>query len=472
MVRFLSFLSCLLWALLVRIEGSTSDSLGELDIKKGVPPEFDCAMRHAAYRFGKHLLPRLGDFPELYLALGLNAECGARPFKDTTISATAAELNVQAIKRRLQDLPADAVYVAPDVQGNLKSRGIGTLEHPLSDLQDAVELASSRGSKTVIMRGGTFYLEHTLSIEPRHSGVTISAFPGEKPVVSGGKELKVEWCPADTQGEKNIYVADLSGQVTSVPGLQLNGVRATRARYPNLPGGIEVSPGYGAMINGGKGKWTGPDLAKLQEINHYTDRRPAHTRNDTIDGWFQQYMIGIGGTCEIYDPPVSYWCSEHTSGGGAFPFRVPRGVVVDPAHLPNSPYKDASQAILNVWRPARWANWMFEVQKYDPVANNFTFGRGGFQGARGANTGGDFFVENVFEELDNPGEFFFNESTKLLYLFYNGTGSPPKDLSVVAPQKQVLVNISGSQWNPVRNVKLQGVTYTATAYTYMMPHGK
>ena len=48
---------------------------------------------------------------------------------------------------------------------------------------------------------------------------------------------------------------------------------------------------------------------------------------------------------------------------------------------------------------------------YDAAANNFTFGRGGFQGARGEDAGGDFFVENVFEELDHPGEFFFNEST-------------------------------------------------------------
>jgi hypothetical protein len=30
-------------------------------------------------------------------------------------------------------------------------------------------------------------------------------------------------------------------QVVDVPGLQVNGARATRARYPNIPGGIEVA---------------------------------------------------------------------------------------------------------------------------------------------------------------------------------------------------------------------------------------
>jgi len=64
-----------------------------------------------------------------------------------------------------------------------------------------------------------------------------------------------------------------------------------------------------------------------------------------------------------------------------------------------------------VWRPSRWANWMFEIGAYDAAANNFSFGLGGFQGARGSNSGGDYFIENVFEELGYTGEFFFNKFT-------------------------------------------------------------
>lgn len=164
-----------------------------------------------------------------------------------------------------------------------------------------------------------------------------------------------------------------------------------------------------------------------------------------------------------------------------------------------------------MWRPARWANWMFEVGNYDSATNNFTFGKGGFQGARGSNSGGDWFIENVMEELDNPvrqksdsyrthtrlalhthapipppykwvltqlfidaalqGEFFFEKKTGDLYLVHNGTGAPPADATFVVPQKQVLVNMSGSQWDPVTNVKLVGITYTAAASTYMEPHG-
>ena len=52
-------------------------------------------------------------------------------------------------------------------------------------------------------------------------------------------------------------------------------------------------------------------------------------------------MIGVGGLCSVYDPPVSYWCSEHPSGGGAFAFRTPSGVIYK---SPNGPYEHGSLA--------------------------------------------------------------------------------------------------------------------------------
>ena len=112
---------------------------------------------------------------------------------------------------------------------------------------------------------------------------------------------------------------------------------------------------------------------------------------------------------------------------------------------------------------------MFEVASYNATTNNFTFGKGGNQGARGENYGGDWFVENVFEELDHPGEFFFDKAARKLYLYHNGSGAPPA--SVVVPTLRTLINISGTQWTPVRNVTHRGLEFRATRYTYMDPHG-
>ena len=66
----------------------------------------------------------------------------------------------------------------------------------------------------------------------------------------------------------------------------------------------------------------------------------------------------------------------------------------------------------------------------------------------------------VMEELDYPGEFFFDRHAHKLYLFYNGTGAPPADASFVVPQLQVLVNFTGTQWNPVKDIKVTGFKLT------------
>lgn len=91
---------------------------------------------------------------------------------------------------------------------------------------------------------------------------------------------------------------------------------------------------------------------------------------------------------------------------------------------------------------------MYEVGDVTPLPSggfNFSFASGGFQGSRGAATGEDSYIENIFEELDSPGEWFFNESTRVLYLWHNATEGtpPPTDGSLVAVQTKWLLNVTG-----------------------------
>jgi hypothetical protein len=421
-----------------------------------VPASFDCAVRKLAYAYGKKLIPRKSAFESLFYALDLNAANCTAPLVADDRADTAPAVPL---------VPLEPIDVKKAV-----------LVSPGDSIQDAVDRAckntDGEGSRpTVLLRQGVHYLKSQLLLGPEHSGLTLASYPGEDATISGGKALDVAWTPYDTTNGANIWVADVHGQVDDVPGLQLDGVRATRARYPNLPAGIEASCGYGCMVAGKHANWTPPNFGRFGNVTYYTDMFPEHDRNDTSNGWFHHYMIGIHGLCSVYDPPVSYWCSEDPSGGGAFAFRTPSGVTPNDGALPHlKSWKNPEDAIWFVWRPARWANWMFETAKVEG-GNNFTFGKGGNQGARGENSGGDFFVENVFEELDNPGEFYFDKREGKLYLWNNGTGAPAASATVVAPQKQVLVNMSGTQWNPVKNVNLRDIKYTATSYTYMERHG-
>ena len=72
--------------------------------------------------------------------------------------------------------------------------------------QAAMDKAASAKIKSVVMRGGTYFLTGALNVSAQHSGIRVSAYPNEKPIISGGKELKTAWKPFNTTGA-NIYVA-------------------------------------------------------------------------------------------------------------------------------------------------------------------------------------------------------------------------------------------------------------------------
>ena len=68
------------------------------------------------------------------------------------------------------------------------------------------------------------------------------------------------------------------------------------------------------------------------------------------------------------------------------------------------------------------------------------------------------------QELDYPSEFHIDRKNAMLYVYHNGTGAPPSDGWIV-PDKFVLVNLTGTQWNPVKDVHLSNVKYTASGAT-------
>ena len=60
------------------------------------------------------------------------------------------------------------------------------------------------------------------------------------------------------------------------------------------------------------------------------------SRNDGLTvNESKPYSGGIGGPCEVFSPPFSYWCSAHPAGGGGFQYYVPSGMVVANGTFPN-----------------------------------------------------------------------------------------------------------------------------------------
>jgi hypothetical protein len=115
-------------------------------------------------------------------------------------------------------------YVAPD--GSDKSAG--TIDAPFATLAHARDNARgyrAAGSK-IYLRAGTYFLDETLQLDMRDSGVSWSAYPGEQVTVSGGTEI-TGWAGPDAQGR---WYAPAN--LENFRQIYVNGVRATRSRMP------------------------------------------------------------------------------------------------------------------------------------------------------------------------------------------------------------------------------------------------
>jgi len=265
----------------------------------------------------------------------------------------------------------------------------------------------------------------------------------------------------------NLYSCKVTdSKITEIDGLRVNGTRAIRARYPN--GNPEVFPcGFCSTLKAKS--WLAPTCVQAPTMEYWPDEP---LRNDTPSGWFQKYQLGVGGCCDGFTPNAGYWCGNHTQGGGAFTYLIPSGLTYDAATLPNAPYANPKNAVIQTWRPGHWSSWMFEVddENYDPSSKTIKFSKGGFQGARGNKAGDEFYIENVFEELDSANEWFFNDSTRMLYFIANGTDTPA-DLVFEATNLRVLMNYTGTMAKPVENQVIRGMTLRDTRTTYLDPHG-
>ena len=278
----------------------------------------------------------------------------------------------------------------------------------------------------------------------------------------------------------NVWVADLSGfaGLAAVHGLRdAAGKRLVRARYPNADPELGFGSGLSAT------SWTAPQATHaVQPAVQFRPLEPH--RNSSYS--FEYYQGGYGGICAVpgfgffESAGTQYWCGNQTEGGGAFTWRTPYGMQVSRSTLPHLPYANPDGAVVQAWHPARWASRMYLLDgnsvDWDAAAGtaNISFVAGGFQDARGSDNAGNFYIENVMEELDAPSEWFFNETTKQLFLFYNASAGtpPPADGSIVALAAGAtgLIAAVGSAAAPVRGLAIKSLGLRDAAYVYFLPH--
>jgi hypothetical protein len=115
--------------------------------------------------------------------------------------------------------------------------------------------------------------------------------------------------------------------------------------------------------------------------------------------------------------------------------------------------------------PAFWGDFTWRITGKN--TNGEPTIEGGWQNNRGAAAHRDVrFVENLFEELDAPGEWFLDAKTHTLY-FYPPTGLDLKTAVVEATRLRTLVEFRGEEANPVKWITLRGLTFRHAERTVM-----
>ena len=128
-------------------------------------------------------------------------------------------------------------------------------------------------------------------------------------------------------------------------------------------------------------------------------------------------------------------------------------------------WADPTGGYFHAMHPSLWGDFTWRITGKN-AQGELTM-EGGWQNNRGGAAHADIrFVENIFEELDAPDEWFLNNKTHTLY-FYPPAGLDLAGATVEATRLSGLVEFRGSEERPVRYVTLRGLTFRQSARTVM-----
>jgi hypothetical protein len=128
-------------------------------------------------------------------------------------------------------------------------------------------------------------------------------------------------------------------------------------------------------------------------------------------------------------------------------------------------WADPAGGYIHAMHSARWGGYHYRITGKKP--DGTVEYEGGWQNNRQMGMHKEFrMVENIFEELDAPGEWFHHPKTRTLH-FIPEAGIDPAKATVEVVRLRHLVEFKGSSKSPVKQITLKGFTYRHAARTFM-----
>ena len=123
------------------------------------------------------------------------------------------------------------------------------------------------------------------------------------------------------------------------------------------------------------------------------------------------------------------------------------------------PAWNAPGAVVHIFPYNSWFSMTIPIEQADPAGNRIVLA----DKADGQVLAGNrYFVENVKEELDSPGEWYLDRAKGDLYYWPSDPAFP--QVTVTAPVMDRLIVLAGTADKPVRHVNLQGFTIRDVDY--------
>lgn len=281
----------------------------------------------------------------------------------------------------------------------------GTFAEPLATLEkarDAVRDLSDSAAEDlrVVLRGGTYRIDSTVSFGPEDSGknghrIIYEAYPGETPILSGSTRVS-----GFTAHEGGVYKAPLT-RATKLRNLYVNDRRASMTKKTVTAGGAHGT----FSVSAGEADWAWAEGSVSDGVLYDAGAVPeiASNRDD---------LEIVNGT--TWNENIVCVRDVITTGSN------------ERALLLQQPYGAIAQ--LPGWGTA-----------FIPT--------------------GTHTIYNAFEFLNEPGQYYFDKTEQTLY-YYPREGEDMESAEVEVPVVEKIIEISGeSTTDRVSNLTFTGITF-------------
>ena len=479
---------------------------------KADPSTFDCPMRQFLLEFATKINPSITSHQLQDIADALNGapralqyNCNVSSNNYSLDTATSREHSTTPLISNNHTIYVDTI----NGDDSLTNTGLN-INKPLKTLQVAIIKArilfGPKIFKQILLRQGTYYLQNTIYLNNNDSNLLINSYPNEQVNISGAVSLNnLNWTYYSS-GSNNLNNPIYSAYIDTnrynisdenyIYGLRINGQRGIRARYPNVNSEETLPPSsYTLVPLSWITNFSTPFVFTYNVSNDVNDGI-KYVRNDVnppvsfMPGSYEYYLLDINNS----------WLNKFVPNIAPprFGNEYAIGIKYDNTILPNSINyqfpQSLNQSILKGFMNLHWNSFMWDIDSGISNENEIFFiqnsnQHGGNQGAH-PSIGNEFYIENIFEELDSINEWYYDIDASVLYYIpnitnvnknwsVNDTGSGGdlllydiENMIFEATKLKTLFELKGNnQSDPIENVTFTDVQFMDTRYTYLDYHG-